>query len=97
MAYPFEQAPRFSDFLERLKKVGVELKETKGALADNQQKVAYLYRSIESEPFYYPLSFASDDERVQWTVVRAVCAALKVDPVIFGLSLEPSPDAGLAE
>lgn len=89
MAYPFQKAIRYKEFLLQLQSFGVEVKSSQSPVKDGQNKIPYLSYSSQGGVRYYPLTFSNEEEFVQWPVVRAVCMNLRLDPAKFGLTVEP--------
>jgi len=87
-AYPFHQAPKFDEFLSRLKEVGITVKTSQNQIAPGRGQILYLCKTVASKEQYYPLLFASRDERIQWSTIRMVCKAFDIDPAPFGLELD---------
>ena len=87
-AYPFFKAPPYVDFLTELTtKHGVKIEKLETA---DGETTAYLLRIVDGKPYFYPLTFAAENEIVQYAVIRSVITALKLDPIPFGLHLDPS-------
>ena len=90
MPYPMIQWPRFLEFRERLvAELDCEWKTLPDSLAIGKgepEPVNYLERIVDGQTRRYAV-FIPDNERIPPSVIRSICAQLKVDPAAFGLHL----------
>lgn len=86
MAYPFTPLPSFDDFKKRVEKeFGCRFK------VDNEKTpfpVQFFERTINGKKIKCAISFDNENEILTLSVLRSICARLKIDPVNFGLHLE---------
>lgn len=91
MPYPFAPAPRFQDFIASLERRGVKVKDSGMeifALDGAKTKLLFLeYTPTDGNPRQVPLTFASESDVVELSVVRSVCNVLGVDSKPFGIDL----------
>lgn len=86
MPYPMMEWPRFGNFRRQLEtEFGCRYIDD-GKVTVNGDRVARLERDIDGETRRYAVYY-SDEERLAPTVVRSICAHLRVDPTKFGLTL----------
>lgn len=90
MAYPMIQFPTFAEFKDRLtSEFGCEYKQLPHSLAvgdGEPQPINYFERVVGGETRRYVV-FIPDDERLVPSVIRSICAALRLNPADFGLNL----------
>ena len=90
MPYPMIPWPTFAEFRDRLvSEFQCEYKELPDSLAlatNDPEPVWYFERAVGDIPRRYAV-FIADDEPVPPSVIRSICARLKVDPSAFGLHL----------
>jgi hypothetical protein len=90
MAYPFTKAPKFSELKEKLDKLGCQFKEDKQPIVDpkgGKQTIKYFERKMGGETKTVTVADYGNDEVIQYSVVRNICARLDIDPKEFGLTL----------
>ena len=85
MSYPFIQWPTFEHLCERL------IKESDCTYHPNETtvqgvEIGELRRVINGNVFRYATPY-SNDHRLAPAVIRSICAQLRVDPTLFGLTL----------
>ena len=90
MAYPFAQLLTLPDFAERLRaEFDCELKETEEPLVREGGRsipIRYFERTTEEGTFQAVVDL-NDDDMVQFTVLRSLCAQLRIPVEAFGLEL----------
>ena len=86
-AYPMQRAIAYFEFLEKLKAVGVEIKESQTRISASEETIKFLEHKKDGAIRRYPLTFAAENEFVQWSVIRSVCSCLELDPALFGLHI----------
>jgi hypothetical protein len=87
MAYPFVQHPTWKQLIEQFEGQGVSFNKTDSQLESPEgdcESICYFEKSGVGK---YAVSFEDENERVAPTVVRSICAALDVEPAVFGLTL----------
>ena len=90
MAYPFMKAMRYRHFLLLLESLDIRIRKSALSLVDpegNLIHLTYLERAVDGIEYYFPLTFASETDEVQVSVMRSVCSALKLEPALVGLPL----------
>jgi hypothetical protein len=91
VAYPFAPAPRFQDFISALERHGVKVHDSGMeifALDGAKTKLLYLeYTPTGSSKRQVPLTFASESDVVELSVVRSICNVLGLDSKPFGIDL----------
>ncbi|MHB8485493.1 MAG: hypothetical protein ACYDCM_07165 [Candidatus Acidiferrales bacterium] len=91
MAYPFARMPTYAELKGRLQKeFGCKYAKAEGTLTDpqgNKHDVYYFERVVGDKTLRANAPDLKDDERVLWSVIRSLCARLKIDPAPFGLTL----------
>lgn len=88
MAYPFTQALPWKEFLAQLKTLNVQLKhETIRGLQGKIIPVTYLEHKMDGKTFYCELEISALEKCVLPSMVRYICARLKIHPRVFGLDL----------
>ncbi len=84
MAYPFIEWPSFGDLRQRLLDEFGCTYDRVGTI--NGADTWCLARVVDGENRRYGVMY-QDHERLAPSVVRSICARLKVDPKAFGLTL----------
>ena len=86
MTYPLVQFPTWSELIEQLEKQDITFHKTDCQLesTDGCEPISYFQRENVGR---YVVCFDDAQERVMPSVLRSLCAALKVDPAEFGLHL----------
>ena len=90
MSYPFAQLLTLADFAERLRvEFDCELKETEEPLVREGGRsipIRYFERTTDEWTFQAVVDL-NDDDMVQFTVLRSLCAQLRIPVEAFGLEL----------
>jgi hypothetical protein len=86
MPYPLVQLPTWKELIEQLSGHGVSFKRSECELksSDGCEPISYFEQENVGR---YVVYFDNDQERVMPSVLRSICAALKIDPSEFGLDL----------
>jgi hypothetical protein len=90
-AYPFAPAPKYAALKERLQKeFGCKLLKVEEKIKDLQgveHDVYYFERKHKGKTYRAVAPDLPDDTFVLYSVVRSLCARLRIDPANFGLTL----------
>jgi hypothetical protein len=92
MAYPFVQLPTFGEFIGRLTsneyKCSFETDTFPMTDGDGDtHSIHYLKREVDGETIKCVIEIEDFDQRLSFTLLRSVCARLKINVKDFGLTL----------
>jgi hypothetical protein len=92
MPYPLIHYPTFAEFIARLTS---EFKCQLGTLASpitdgdgESHAIHYLERVVDDQTIRCVIHIEDSDECITLSLLRSVLARLKIDPKLFGLSLD---------
>ena len=90
-AYPFTPTCKYAALKERLEKeFGCKLLKVKGKIRDLQgveHDVYYFERKHQGKTYREVAPDLPDEEFVLYSVIRSLCARLRIEPSKFGLDL----------
>src|SRR5438034_5436230 len=94
MPYPMVKSPRRDEFIDHLRKYGVTLERSKGAVVGPRGPVflTYLKRTVDGKTHVALLPDVAPDECIMFTVVRSILIQLRVPPKEFGFVLDDLPE-----
>lgn len=87
MPYPFTCCITWEQLIQQMEGLGVRFVERKMAVSKGSHLLQYFEHEMDGKTLVHAVDVQDRTDRLLPSVIRELCQALRINPVLFGLNL----------